>query len=207
MTTSALNSIYTNINTQFPVAGVDNDTQVFRDNFTAIYNSFSEAYNNIIQLQNNSAFRNLDNDFGLNAITNALLIKNRTALHDNGIVNNPTYTVDYAQGDYQLMQINFGTITSVALSFINLLPYNTTLNLMSRVRLLITSSTQSSGTITFSPPNGLTVKYLNVSNSNAITINSSSNPMIFDVWQHNSSNTANATFNGFMFVSYIGQAI
>jgi hypothetical protein len=206
--TSALNSIYTGINTQFPVAGVDNDTQVFRDNFTAIYNSFNEAYNNIVALQQYSALKNTTCDFGLNQVTNATLINNKVALYDNGIIANSTAPINCALGDYQLMQIAFGTsLTQVTLSFTNLLPYQSTANLMSKVRLLITSSTSSGGTIVFTPPAGLTVKYINVGTPSYITVTSNSNPLIFDVWQHYSSQTGNATFNGNMFVSYVGQAI
>lgn len=42
----------TSINTQFPVAGVNNNTQGFRDNFTAIQNNFTFAQQDINDLLN-----------------------------------------------------------------------------------------------------------------------------------------------------------
>jgi hypothetical protein len=47
--TSLINPL--NIDSTFPVAGQDNDTQGFRDNFTNIQNNFSVAANEITTLQ------------------------------------------------------------------------------------------------------------------------------------------------------------
>ena len=43
--TSAIN--YSTINTQYPVAGVDNNSQGFRDNFAAIQAGLATAYTEI----------------------------------------------------------------------------------------------------------------------------------------------------------------
>ena len=43
------------INITYPIAGQDNDTQGFRDNFSSIKNNFSVALNEISALQANSA--------------------------------------------------------------------------------------------------------------------------------------------------------
>ena len=45
--------ITTNIDGTYPVAGQDNDSQGFRDNFTNIKNNFSYAKSEIEDLQNN----------------------------------------------------------------------------------------------------------------------------------------------------------
>jgi hypothetical protein len=47
-----------NINGQYPVAGQDNDSQGFRDNFTNIINNFTFAYNEINDLQQNALLKN-----------------------------------------------------------------------------------------------------------------------------------------------------
>jgi hypothetical protein len=44
-----------NIDSSFPVAGQDNSSQGFRDNFTAIKNNFTEARDEIVDLQDNKA--------------------------------------------------------------------------------------------------------------------------------------------------------
>lgn len=43
------------INITYPIAGQDNDTQGFRDNFSSIKNNFSVAQTEISALQSNSA--------------------------------------------------------------------------------------------------------------------------------------------------------
>ena len=45
----------TTINITYPIAGQDNDTQGFRDNFSGIKNNFSVAQSEISALQANSA--------------------------------------------------------------------------------------------------------------------------------------------------------
>ena len=51
------------INQNFPVAGQDNDTQVFRDNFDTIKTNFSAAKTEIEDLQDNVARTDVASDF------------------------------------------------------------------------------------------------------------------------------------------------
>ena len=69
----ASNINYLSINENFPVAGQDNDTQVFRDNFDTIKTSLRNAKDEIGSLQDNTAKVNSDNDFELKKIQRALL--------------------------------------------------------------------------------------------------------------------------------------
>lgn len=55
---------YTGIDENFPVAGQDNNSQGFRDNFLYIKEGLAQAYSEITDLQNNTAKLNDDNDFG-----------------------------------------------------------------------------------------------------------------------------------------------
>ena len=52
-----------NIDSAFPVAGQDNDSQGFRDNFTQIKTQLTTAGTEITALQTNSAVTNADTDF------------------------------------------------------------------------------------------------------------------------------------------------
>ena len=74
----ASNINYLSINENFPVAGQDNDTQVFRDNFDTIKTSLRNASTEITSLQTDTAKLNLDNDFELKKIQRAVLQNNRT---------------------------------------------------------------------------------------------------------------------------------
>jgi len=60
------------IDATYPVAGQDNNSQGFRDNFGAIKNGLAEASTEITALQQNAAFVNAANNFGGNTITNAV---------------------------------------------------------------------------------------------------------------------------------------
>lgn len=55
---------YSGIDENFPVAGQDNNSQGFRDNFLYIKEGLAQAYSEITDLQNNTAKLNVDNDFG-----------------------------------------------------------------------------------------------------------------------------------------------
>ena len=57
-----------NIDGTFPVAGQDNSSQGFRDNFTATKNNFTEAKSEIETLQTYRASLNASNDFADNII-------------------------------------------------------------------------------------------------------------------------------------------
>ena len=66
----------TGVNKDYPVAGQDNDSQGFRDNFNIIKNNFVAAKSEIETLQTKSAKLNVANDFLTNNISNANLINN-----------------------------------------------------------------------------------------------------------------------------------
>jgi hypothetical protein len=96
---------YLSINENFPVAGQDNDTQVFRDNFDTIKTSFSAAKTEITDLQNNTAKLNEDNDFDLHIIQNAVLQFTRDATFDGGAVTATPITLDYRNAPYQIYRV------------------------------------------------------------------------------------------------------
>lgn len=62
---------YTQIDETFPVAGQDNNSQGFRDNFSYIKTALSVAQTEITSLENNTAKTNDDNDFNGQLIENA----------------------------------------------------------------------------------------------------------------------------------------
>jgi hypothetical protein len=60
------------IDATYPVAGQDNNSQGFRDNFSSIRTGLGQASTEITSLQQNAAFVNANNNFGGNTITNAI---------------------------------------------------------------------------------------------------------------------------------------
>src|SRR6056300_412355 len=106
---------YLGINENFPVAGQDNDTQVFRDNFDTIKQSLASAKEEVTDLQTNTAKLNLDNDFELNKIQRALLQNNRTQKFDGGTISASPTTIDYENGDYQIFRV----AANITMDFLN----------------------------------------------------------------------------------------
>jgi hypothetical protein len=104
--TSAINP--NNIDGTYPVAGQDNNSQGFRDNFTNIKTNFQYAEDEITDLQTNAVVKNADNDLNGSGLSNAVLndmgYKRLTLGTTGGSV-----TINYADGIYQTMTTNATT--------------------------------------------------------------------------------------------------
>jgi hypothetical protein len=119
--TSAINP--NNIDGTYPVAGQDNNSQGFRDNFTNIKTNFQYAEDEITDLQTNVVLKSalsgttLDNDMLGSGLSNAVLNDmgyTRLALGTTG----GSVTINYAVGTYQTMTTN----ASTSLAFTNFPP-------------------------------------------------------------------------------------
>ena len=71
----------TSIDATFPVAGQDNDSQGFRDNFSQIKTQLDTASSEITTIQTNQAVTNATTDFNGHDIQNAILIDVGQKLH------------------------------------------------------------------------------------------------------------------------------
>jgi hypothetical protein len=116
--TSAINP--NNIDSAYPVAGQDNDSQGFRDNFTNIKTNFEYAGSEITDLQNKVLLKaaltgsTLNNNLNGAALIGAQ-IRNFSATKFDFGVTSGTVTIDYSVAHYQ-------TVTSggaITLAFTN----------------------------------------------------------------------------------------
>jgi hypothetical protein len=96
------------IDVDFPLAGQDNDSQGFRDNFSAISNALATAASEITVLQNTSAKLNDTNNFDGNIIQNATT-KNVYAYAYSTSGN----AVNVLDGDFQTIDITSNTLNLV----------------------------------------------------------------------------------------------
>ena len=80
----------TSIDATFPVAGQDNDSQGFRNNFNTVKNNFTAAKSEIEALQTNTAKLNASNDFLGNDVSGANLIANTEKIYAGGTITSPT---------------------------------------------------------------------------------------------------------------------
>lgn len=113
-----------NIDGTYPVAGQDNSSQGFRDNFTNTKQNFTYAYNEISALQANAVLRGQTNEMADSIISNVALRGDRRVVYDFGTVTGAqTYT--FGNGSYQSMTLGgsvvltfagFPTVTSRAIS-------------------------------------------------------------------------------------------
>lgn len=116
--TSAINP--QNIDGAYPIAGQDNDSQGFRDNFTNIKTNFTYAGEEITDLQSKVVLKSaltgtvLNNDMGGSILTNAQLqdmSETRVAL---GSISGAA-TINYAAGPYYTLT----TTGNLSISFTN----------------------------------------------------------------------------------------
>jgi hypothetical protein len=100
---------YLSINENFPVAGQDNDTQVFRDNFDTIKQSLRIAGEEVTDLQDNTARTDVDNDFNNKIVQRAVFQNTTEKKLDGGSIQTATHTIDYENGSYQIFRFNQNT--------------------------------------------------------------------------------------------------
>lgn len=108
------------INGAFPIAGQDNSSQGFRDNFTNTKENFTVAYDEITDLQNKVLLAapltdgTYNNDMQGNLLSNPKLQGIRELIYNIGSVSGST-NVDFSTGAYQTMTLaGSATIGSLA---------------------------------------------------------------------------------------------
>ena len=109
--TSAINP--NNIDGAYPVAGQDNDSQGFRDNFTNTSTNFQYAADEITDLQNNVILKaalagvgNLDNNMNGQPLYNFEASQVSGMLNLIGTISSGTVTLDWNNGSYQTFTLN-----------------------------------------------------------------------------------------------------
>lgn len=96
------------IDSAYPVAGQDNSTQGFRDNFSFIKQNFTYAANEITALQANTAVINDTNYFNNNILYGARFQNFAQVRQAAGNVSGNA-NISYATGHYQTMTLNGNT--------------------------------------------------------------------------------------------------
>jgi hypothetical protein len=183
------------INENFPVAGQDNDTQVFRDNFDTIKTNFSTAKTEITDLQDNAARTDGDNDFLYNVIESVTLQDAylRKKDYNAAIIVGPQ-DVSFKQAMYHV--IRFGADISLSFSEFPTGAVDATgLGQIGKATLeLYGNDNVTPRTITFTTSGGTVLKK-SPGFPGSVTVTSTTNPVIIEVWQHSST---------VIFLNYLG---
>ncbi len=170
------------INENFPVAGQDNDTQVFRDNFDTIKTNFSAAKTEIEDLQDNVARTDVDSDFNYNIATAITLQDAYFRKKDYGAaIVVATQDVSFKQAMYHI--IRFGTNCAIQFTEFPVAAVDVTgLGQMGKATLELYGD-GTTRTITFTLT-GSTVLKKSPGFPGSLTVTSATNPVIIEVWQH-----------------------
>jgi hypothetical protein len=134
-----------NIDGTYPIAGQDNDSQGFRDNFTNIKNNFQFAYNELADLQSKAILKSalsgttLSNDMNYTQLISPQLLKSVETVNDLG-TKTGSFTISWADGHFQY----YTTSGNTTLAFSNW-PTST---YYTKLRLQITTDT-TNRTVTF----------------------------------------------------------
>jgi hypothetical protein len=170
------------INENFPVAGQDNDTQVFRDNFDTIKTNFSEAKTEIEDLQANSSRTDTTSDFNYNIVTTVTLQDAVLLKRDYGAaIVAATQEVSFKQALYHV--IKFGANCAIELvdfpvTEVDVLGFGS----CGKITLELYGD-GTARTLTFTP-SGSTVFKKSSGFPGTLTVTSATNPVIIEVWQH-----------------------
>jgi hypothetical protein len=156
----------------YPVAGQDNNSQGFRDNFTNTKTNFQYAYNEITDLQNNVVLKAaltgtaVNNDMGGNSISDAVIRDFACTRVAIGTVSG-SQTVNYAAGHYQTLT----TSGSVTLAFTNFPASGNQAFLIVRVTVASTAHTLTLPAAVGTSASATSVLGIQGISSNVITFN------------------------------------
>jgi len=133
-----------NIDGAYPVAGQDNNSQGFRDNFTNTKTNFQYAADEITDLQNKAVLKSalsgttLNNDMNGSILSNATLQDIAQTRVSLGTLSG-SVTVNYASGSYQTVT----TSGSISLAFSNFPPAGLAGTVIVRVTVASTAHTMT----------------------------------------------------------------
>jgi len=190
----ASNIISGTIDGAYPVAGVDNDTQGFRDNFTIIKTGLATAASEIGSLQDNTAKLNESNDFNGTDIADANFTLNTEKYHNIGTVITGQ-NISFLNGHHQSLSINLNEDTDTINFALADWPDRDHLAKMT-VQMF---GNDTAKTVTFTVDGGGTIKYNRTGNNpfpTTLTIDSSTDPVVIDFWTYNQGTTVYAEYRG-----------
>lgn len=96
---------FTQIDEEYPVAGQDNDSQGFRDNFSTIKTGMQNASTELSDLLTNTARVDGNNNFNGNLIQNSVTQGQAEKVYNTGSLSADT-TIEWTDGGFQNVTVN-----------------------------------------------------------------------------------------------------
>jgi hypothetical protein len=176
----------TNLDETYPVAGQDNNSQGFRDNFSSIKTSFTTAKIEIETLQNNTAKLNAANNFANNTISGAKFINNNLTVYSAG-TQTTAQNINLTNGNFQTITVG-GNIT------LTLTDWPTVTSGMSSIIVELISDGVAR-TVVWSTENA-GLLYKDSAFPTPFIVNAQEDPMYVEFWTYNQGATVFAKFLG-----------
>jgi hypothetical protein len=175
------------IDEQYPVAGQDNDSQGFRDNFSTIKTSLAAAKAEIEDLQDNTAKTNAASNFNGQSIIDADFQSTTEKYFNIGTNDDSssTFVIDFNNGHYQKIAIQ----TSITFNLTGW-PEEGRLARFT-IELIADDNSNTARSVSFQNGN---IRSPNLSSS--ISITSNENPVIIEFWSYDGGNTIFANYLG-----------
>jgi hypothetical protein len=179
------------IDATFPVAGTDNDTQGFRDNFQIMKDNFSAAKSEIEDLQNNAARTDTNNNFSGAHLIDAQLDQVTEKFTAIGTVSSGQ-NISFLNGSYQSL-----TITDDITLSLSDWPGS---ERVAHITVEVVND-NTSRTVTFVSEGGANFKkvesqWSNSSGTSVEKVIDSDDSFIFEFWTHDGGNTVYAYYKG-----------
>jgi hypothetical protein len=205
--TSAIN--YIDIDQDFPVAGQDNESQGFRDNFSFIRQALEVAQGELSDLQSKAVFKTkltndleLDNNMSGSSIVNANLVAYTEKVYSviEPINENPSVegiSIDYDFGHYQTFVVG-GDLNFRLVSWP--VAQNPADRVVAKVRVELRGKDAGPYTVDFTtavtPSGSIGVIKFGPNWPVSLVVDSSSDPVILEFWTRDGGNTVYASYLG-----------
>lgn len=183
----ASNIISTTIDETFPIAGQDNNSQGFRDNFSLIKTGLATAASEITALQVGGASLSRDNDFNGHAIANAVYNKFYGAVLVNTNASSASVPVNVSNGPYQVITLGAGSAFTI--TFQDWPAVNGYGPVLASIKLHLLSNQSEIKTVHFATANGGVVKPDTSIVGGAITLPVDNTSKVVEFWTYNGGST------------------
>jgi len=166
------------IDTAYPVAGQDNDSQGFRDNFSNIKQAIDDAKSALSTLEGIAPSTQADNDFNDNKIKKAILQDTALAAPSAETLAGET-NVDYTAGHYRRLICTTEKPDTNTVVIQNFAPAEALSHMMLEVR----SNNTNQKFLNFSTPSGnILTDTANLDLSSDVDMTDTNAKYIFEVW-------------------------
>lgn len=181
---------FQNIDEKYPIAGQDNDTQGFRDNFAIIKEALQNSNIELTELLTYAARLDRSNSFNNTTLENASLLSVSNDAYNTDTLQSDT-NIEWSDGLYQNVTIGIDNITLILSGW----PEN---GKMGKMRLVLRSNTNFERAINLQAANTGTIRVS--PNWPAGGLRTTANivtPVIIDLWTSDGGST--------IFAEYIGE--